>query len=105
MSYLLFSFLIGYSQIKVSSNQRFLVSTKDETPFFWLGDTDWELFHRLTREEAMTAAVEVATAISDVLDIYFKTDPGEAQDRLFTASDYLGQLACALLEHKPGVQP
>ncbi|PYC14626.1 hypothetical protein [Pseudomonas mosselii] len=59
----------------------------------------------LTHEEAMTAAVEVATAISDVLDIYFKTDPGEAQDRLFTASDYLGQLACALLEHKPGVQP
>ncbi|MDX2064590.1 MAG: DUF4038 domain-containing protein [Fimbriimonadaceae bacterium] len=23
----------------------------DETPFFWLGDTAWELFHRLTREE------------------------------------------------------
>ncbi|MBC3456762.1 hypothetical protein [Pseudomonas mosselii] len=59
----------------------------------------------LTREEAMAAAVEVATAISDVLDIYFKTDPGEAQDRLFAASDYLGQLACALLEHKPQVQP
>ncbi|MBS9764133.1 hypothetical protein [Pseudomonas mosselii] len=59
----------------------------------------------LTREEAMAAAVEVATAISDVLDIYFKTDPGEAQDRLFAASDYLGQLACALLEHKPEVQP
>ncbi|AMK32616.1 hypothetical protein AWT69_003979 [Pseudomonas putida] len=53
----------------------------------------------------MTAAVEVATAISDVLDIYFKTEPGEAQDRLFTASDYLGQLACALLEHKPQVRP
>jgi hypothetical protein len=53
----------------------------------------------------MAAAVEVATAISDVLDIYFKTDPGEAQDRLFTASDYLGQLACDLLEHKPEVQP
>ncbi|PYB85500.1 hypothetical protein, partial [Pseudomonas soli] len=59
----------------------------------------------LTREEAMSAAVEVATAMSDVLDIYFKTEPGETQDRLFTASDYLGQLACALLEHKPQVQP
>jgi len=59
----------------------------------------------LTREEAMSAAVEVATAISDVLDIYFQTEPGETQDRLFTASDYLGQLACALLEHKPQVQP
>src|SRR5690349_15248581 len=24
---------------------------EDGTPFFWLGDTAWELFHRLTREE------------------------------------------------------
>ncbi len=39
------------AQIKVSSNQKFL-ETKDGKPFFWLGDTDWELFHRLTREEA-----------------------------------------------------
>ena len=59
----------------------------------------------LAREEAMAAAVEVATAISDVLDIYFQTEPGEVQDRLFTASDYLGQLACALLEHKPELRP
>ena len=35
----------------VSSNKRFLV-TKDGKPFFWLGDTAWELFHRLNREEA-----------------------------------------------------
>lgn len=41
------------SQIKVSDNNRFLV-TKENKPFFWLGDTDWELFHRLTREEATT---------------------------------------------------
>jgi hypothetical protein len=32
-------------------NQRFL-STIDGQPFFWMGDTAWELFHRLTREEA-----------------------------------------------------
>jgi hypothetical protein len=38
-------------QIKVSDNPKFL-STKDGKPFFWLGDTDWELFHRMTREEA-----------------------------------------------------
>ncbi len=25
---------------------------KDKTPFFWLADTGWELFHRLTLEEA-----------------------------------------------------
>ena len=24
----------------------------DGTPFFWLGDTAWELFHRLNREDA-----------------------------------------------------
>ncbi|MBL0742973.1 glycoside hydrolase family 140 protein [Chryseolinea sp. Jin1] len=39
------------AQIKVSDNARFL-ATHDGKPFFWLGDTDWELFHRLTREEA-----------------------------------------------------
>jgi hypothetical protein len=38
------------AQFSVSSNQRYLL--KDEKPFFWLGDTGWELFHRLTREEA-----------------------------------------------------
>ena len=31
---------------------RFLV-TEDGKPFFYLGDTAWELFHRLTREEAV----------------------------------------------------
>ena len=39
------------AQIKVSDNHKFL-TTQDGKPFFWLGDTDWELFHRLTREEA-----------------------------------------------------
>ncbi|MDQ4139797.1 MAG: DUF4038 domain-containing protein, partial [Bacteroidota bacterium] len=39
------------AQIKVSANNRFLTTQKNQ-PFFWLGDTDWELFHRLTREEA-----------------------------------------------------
>ena len=38
-------------QLKVSENKRFLV-TADRQPFFWLGDTAWELFHRLNREEA-----------------------------------------------------
>ncbi len=37
--------------IRVSENGRFLVTESGE-PFFWLGDTAWELFHRLTREEA-----------------------------------------------------
>ena len=37
--------------LKVSDNKRFLVQ-EDGKPFFFLGDTAWELFHRLTREEA-----------------------------------------------------
>ncbi len=36
--------------LKVSDNKRFLV-TADGRPFFWLGDTAWELFHRPTRED------------------------------------------------------
>jgi Protein of unknown function (DUF4038)/Putative collagen-binding domain of a collagenase len=38
--------------LKVSENKRFLVTSDDGRPFFWLGDTAWELFHRLSREEA-----------------------------------------------------
>ncbi len=45
-----FSFA-ALAQIKVNENKRFLL-TKEGEPFFWLADTDWELFHRLNREEA-----------------------------------------------------
>ena len=38
-------------QLRVSENHRFLV-TMDGAPFFWLGDTAWELFHRASREDA-----------------------------------------------------
>jgi hypothetical protein len=38
-------------RLKVSPNQRFLVHANGQ-PFFYLGDTAWELFHRLNREEA-----------------------------------------------------
>jgi hypothetical protein len=40
-----------HGDLKVSESRRFLVHA-DGAPFFWLGDTAWELFHRLTREEA-----------------------------------------------------
>jgi hypothetical protein len=36
---------------KVSDNGRYLLDQHGK-PFFWLGDTAWELFHRLKREEA-----------------------------------------------------
>ncbi len=38
--------------LTISDNKRFLTYT-DGRPFFYLGDTAWELFHRLNREEAM----------------------------------------------------
>jgi hypothetical protein len=38
-------------RLEVSENRRFLVR-EDGRPFFYLGDTAWELFHRLNREEA-----------------------------------------------------
>jgi len=39
-------------QLKVSPNQRFLMQA-DGKPFFYLGDTGWELFHRLDRKQVM----------------------------------------------------
>ena len=36
--------------LKISDNRRFLTHT-DGTPFFYLGDTAWELLHRCTLEE------------------------------------------------------
>lgn len=50
-----FSFLLSaavtFAQVKVHTGHRYLTD-KNDKPFFWLADTDWELFHRLTREEA-----------------------------------------------------
>ncbi len=37
--------------LRVREDGRYL-ERADGTPFFWLGDTAWELFHRLDREEA-----------------------------------------------------
>jgi len=42
---------MAVQRLKISDNRRFLVH-EDGTPFFWLGDTAWELFHKLNREEA-----------------------------------------------------
>jgi hypothetical protein len=41
----------NHGPLRVCDNKRFLVHA-DGTPFFYLGDTAWELFHRLNREEA-----------------------------------------------------
>src|SRR5687767_15822442 len=43
--------VLAAPRLKVSENKRFLVQDNGK-PFFYLGDTAWELFHRLNREEA-----------------------------------------------------
>jgi hypothetical protein len=48
----LFSLTLS-AQITPDSSGRWLVSKHDGQPFFWLGDTGWELFHRLDRDEAL----------------------------------------------------
>lgn len=42
---------VALGQLRVSADRRFL-ETADGKPFFWMGDTAWELFHRLNREDA-----------------------------------------------------
>ncbi|MCX6253969.1 MAG: glycoside hydrolase family 140 protein [Bacteroidia bacterium] len=39
-----------HGKLKISENNRFLVFN-DGTAFFYLGDTGWELFHRLNKDE------------------------------------------------------
>ncbi|MCW3120097.1 MAG: hypothetical protein JWM28_4179, partial [Chitinophagaceae bacterium] len=54
---LTFILLINYSafsqlqQLNVSTDKHQLITT-DGKPFFWLGDTGWELFHKLNKEDA-----------------------------------------------------
>ena len=42
---------LNKGNLKISENQRYLVF-EDGTPFFYLGDTAWELFHRLSKDDA-----------------------------------------------------
>ena len=98
-------------RIRVSDNQRFLV-TEDGQPFFWLGDTAWELFHRLKREEAevyfakrqaqrFTVIQAVALAEFDGLNIpnaygerpLIDNDPTRPNEAYFAYVDELIQLA------------
>jgi hypothetical protein len=40
----------NHGKLKISENKRFLIF-EDGTPFYYLGDTGWELFHRLNKDE------------------------------------------------------
>ena len=44
--------MTSFAQLRVSESKRYLETTEGK-PFLWIGDTAWELFHRLNREEAV----------------------------------------------------
>ena len=41
---------LSHGPLKVSSDGHYLVCS-DGTPFIWIGDTAWDLFHKLTLDE------------------------------------------------------
>jgi hypothetical protein len=101
-------------RLKVSDNRRFLV-TADNQPFFWLGDTGWELFHRLNREDAerylRKRAAQRFTVIQAVVLAEFdglaepnaygqvplrNTDPTQPNDAYFAHVDWVVEKANAL---------
>lgn len=43
---------VSNNLLSISENSRY-IETHDGKPFFYLGDTAWELFHKLNREEAV----------------------------------------------------
>jgi hypothetical protein len=104
---LLFIYGFSFGQLTVSENKRYLQSA-DGKPFFWLGDTAWELFHRLNREEAerylknraekgFTVIQAVALAELDGLrepnpygEIPLENnDPSKPRDAYFKHADYI----------------
>jgi hypothetical protein len=103
--------------LKVSANRRFLVH-EDETPFFYLGDTAWELFHRLTMDEAerylkdraakgFTVIQSVALAEIDGLHTpnmrgdlpLIDDDPAQPNEAYFAHIDAVVELAASLGLH------
>jgi len=96
-----------HGKLKISENKRFLVFA-DETPFFYLGDTGWELFHRLNkaetekylenrREKGFTVIQAVALAELDGLNIpnaegekpLVNNDPTKPNEKYFAHVDWV----------------
>ncbi len=116
VSLLIISFLISASShcqelplLKISKNQRYLV-TQDNEPFFWLGGTAWELIHRLTKEEidiyltdradkGFTVIQTVILAELDGLNTpnaygdlpLLNSDPSKLNEKYFELVDYVSK--------------
>ncbi len=97
----------SHGKLMVSENHRFLVF-EDGTPFFYLGDTAWELFHRLSkadaekylenrREKGFTVIQAVALAELDGLNVpnaegdkpLIDNDPTKPNEKYFEHVDWV----------------
>jgi hypothetical protein len=102
------------AQLKVSNDKHYLL-TKDNKPFFWLGDTAWELFHRLNKKDAdiyledrakkgFTVIQAVVLAEFDGLNIpnaygdkpLIDNDPTKPNENYFKQVDYVVNKAASL---------
>ncbi|MGK7397124.1 MAG: glycoside hydrolase family 140 protein [Candidatus Cyclobacteriaceae bacterium M3_2C_046] len=101
------NFSLAAQPLKVSEDGRFLVKTNGE-PFIWIGDTAWELFHKLDRDEAteylenrskkgFTLIQAVVLAENDGLRTpnpygevpLFDLDPGRPNPKYFAHVDFI----------------
>jgi hypothetical protein len=98
---------LSNGKLKVSENHRYLMF-EDGTPFFYLGDTAWELFHRLTkadaekylenrRQKGFTVIQAVALAELDGLNVpnaegekpLVNNDPTKPNEKYFAHVDWV----------------
>ncbi len=81
--------LSASAQLKISADKRYLQTEKGQ-PFFWLGDTAWELFHRLSREEAdlyLEDGLRIPNAYGNLPLI--DADPLKPNEAYFKHVDYI----------------
>ena len=74
--------------LRVSDNGRFLVSKADGRPFYFLGDTAWELLYKLTREQLIQYLddrhdKEFTVIQTTLVSIFKGTGPNAQGDRPF----------------------
>jgi len=100
--------------LKISENKRYIQKQNGET-FLWIGDTAWELFHRLNREESVmyledraengfTIIQAVVLAEQDGLNTpnpyghkpLFDNDPTQPNEKYFEHVDFIVDKAAEL---------